>query len=232
MQFTFKDDGTLNIDMTKYINDLLNEYNIEGTANTPAANYLFDVMDTSPALDNVNKELFHTLTAKLLYLSKRSRPDILLAVSYLTTRVNNPNISDYNKLQRVLKYLKGSKELTLTLFGNGTEIICDIDTSFAIHNDFKGHTGATNSLGKGVIHAESSKQKLNTKSSTETELVGLSDYYPQATHCRNFLIEQGYKPNPLIIHQDNKSVIAMIKKGKPCSKYSRHINIRYFFIKD
>jgi hypothetical protein len=232
MQFTFKDDGSLNVEMNKYINDLLNEYNVEGTAVTPATNNLFDVMNESPELDNIKKEMFHTVTAKLLYLAKRSRPDILLAVSYLTTRVNNPNISDSNKLQRVLKYLNGSKDLSLTLYGDGSEVLSDIDTAFAIHNDYKGHTGATKSLGKGTIHAESSKQHLNTKSSTETELVGLSDYFPQAIHCRNFLIEQGYKPKPLVIHQDNQSVIAMIKKGKPSSKYSRHINIRYFFIKD
>ena len=94
-------------------------------------------------------------------------------------------------------------------------------------------TGSANSLGKGTIHADSSKQRLNTKSSTETEIVGLTDQYPQAVYSRNFIIdEQGYDIKPLIINQDNQSVIAMIKRGKPSSKYSRHINIRYFFIKD
>ena len=232
MQFTFKENGSLRIDMSKYIDYMLNEYNIEGTAATPAANYLFDVMTESPELDNIKKEMFHTITAKLLYLAKRSRPDILLAVSYLTTRVNCPNVSDFNKLQRVLKYLNGSKSLTLTLYGDGSQLLCDIDTSFAVHDDYKGHTGSANSLGKGTIHADSSKQRLNTKSSTETEIVGLTDQYPQAVYSRNFIIEQGYDTKPLIINQDNQSVIAMIKRGKPSSKYSRHINIRYFFIKD
>ena len=124
MQFTFKENGSLRIDMSKYIDNMLNEYNIEGTAATPAANYLFDVMTESPELDNIKKEMFHTITAKLLYLAKRSRPDILLAVSYLTTRVNCPNVSDFNKLQRVLKYLNGSKNLFLTLFyGDGSQLL-------------------------------------------------------------------------------------------------------------
>jgi hypothetical protein len=161
-----------------------------------------------------------------------------LAVSYLTTRVNCRNVSDFNKLQRVLKYLNGSKNLTLTLNdGDGSQLLlCDIYTSFAVHDDHKGHTGSANSLGKGTIHADSSKQRLNTppkkRSSTESERVGLTDQYPQAVYSRNFIIEQGYDIKPLIINQDNQSVIAMIKRGKPSSKYSRHINIRYFFIKD
>ena len=80
MKLTFKTNGELNVDMSKYINELLNEYNITGTCNTPASNYLFDIMENSPLLDNDNKELYHTITAKLLYLAKRARPDILLAV--------------------------------------------------------------------------------------------------------------------------------------------------------
>ena len=41
--------------------------------------------------------------------------------------------------------------------------------------DFKSHTGATLSLGNGMICSMSTKQKLNTRSSTEAELVGVND---------------------------------------------------------
>ena len=56
-----------------------------------------------------DKEYFHTCTAKLLYLSKRVRPDILLPVSFLCTRVNSPTVEDNEKLNRVLGYLKATK---------------------------------------------------------------------------------------------------------------------------
>lgn len=49
------------------------------------------------------------------------------------------------------------------------------------------------SLGHGIIHAKSSKQKLNTKSSTEAEVVGVSDYVPFKILMTNFLREQGYE---------------------------------------
>ena len=71
-----------------------------------------------------------------------------------------------------------------------------------------------------------------TKSSTEAELVGLSDAATQAIHTRNFIEAQGYTTSPLTIYQDNMSTIALIKRGEPCSERSRHINIRRFWLKE
>ena len=48
----------------------------------------------------------------------------------------------------------------------------------ALYNDMHGHSGELVSIGKGVIHIKTSKQKLNTKSSTETEIAAASDYIP------------------------------------------------------
>ena len=107
-----------------------------------------------------------------------------------------------------------------------------LDASFAVHNDMKGHTGGTMSFGKGVLHAKSSKQKLNTKSSTETELVGVSEYIPYTIWMKKFLHEQGYKVTGNV-YQDNQSSIRMEKNGRNfCTGNSRHVNIRFFFVKD
>ena len=62
---------------------------------------------------------------------------------------------------------------------NGMEIMeTYVDASYAVHHDMKGHTGGLLTLGRGIVQGKASKQKLNTKSSTETELVGASDYIP------------------------------------------------------
>ena len=42
----------------------------------------------------------------------------------------------------------------------------------------KSHSGAMMSMGQGAEISGSKKQKLNTKSSTESELVGVDDYMP------------------------------------------------------
>jgi hypothetical protein len=80
---------------------------------------------------------------------------------------------------------------------------------------------------------KSSKQRLKTKSSTEAELVGASDYLPHAIWARKFLQKQGYAIKQNTFYQDNQSAIRFEKNGrKSCGPNSRHIDIRYFFIKD
>jgi hypothetical protein len=81
--------------------------------------------------------------------------------------------------------------------------------------------------------SKSSKQKLNTKSSTEAELVGASGYLPYPIWAKKFLAAQGYALKENVFYQDNQSTIRFEKNGrKSCGPNSRHIDIRYFFIKD
>lgn len=90
-------DGKLIIRMESYIQSLL-EYlpgGFEGIASTPAADYLFTVDDSAERLlDTEYGELFHSTTAKLLFLGKRGRPDIQTAVALLCTRMTHPDVDD------------------------------------------------------------------------------------------------------------------------------------------
>jgi hypothetical protein len=97
----------------------------------------------------------------------------------------------------------------------------------------RSHTGGVLSMGRGAIYGTSTRQKLTTKSSTEAELVGVSDILPQVLWTRYFLEAQGYDINDNLLYQDNKSAILLEKNGKMSSgKRTRHINIRYFFVTD
>ena len=108
-----------------------------------------------------------------------------------------------------------------------------VDASYRIHQDKRGHTGGIMSGGIGILHHKSSKQKLNTKSSTETEVVGASDYITYTLWMKRFLNEQGYKVNRTIYYQDNKSAMKLESNGwRSKGEKSRHIDIRYFFIQD
>jgi hypothetical protein len=136
------------------------------------------------------------------------------------------------KLIRIGKYLNGTKDVHLRLSAKDMVVSAFIDASFATHHDMKSHTGAMITLGNGAIRSRSSKQRLVSKSSTESELIGLSDELSQVIWTRNFLIEQGYNQLPANIHQDNKSTMVIAAKGKSNSPRCRHINIRYYFVKD
>ena len=107
------------------------------------------------------------------------------------------------------------------------------DAAFAVHPDMKSHTGGIMSLGKGAVQSISTKQKLNTKSSTEAELVGADDVLSHILWTKHFMEAQGYKAKQTILYQDNTSAILLEKNGRnSAGKRSRHINIRYFYIKD
>ena len=65
------------------------------------------------------------------------------------------------------------------------------DAAFATHNNFRSHTRGTMTMGQGGVVNISTKQKLNTKSSTEDELIGIDDISGQLLWTNYFLKEQG-----------------------------------------
>ena len=133
-----------------------------------------------------------------------------------------------------MKYLRGTKELPLILSTNKNGIVkWYVDGSFGIHPNMKGHTGGGLTLGTGFPFVTSTKQKLNTRSSTESELVAVDDCMPAICWTRYFLESQGYGVFENILYQDNQSAILLEKNGKASSsKRTKHINIRYFFVTD
>lgn len=101
--------------------------------------------------------------------------------------------------------------------GTSEDITIDayVDAAYGNHTDGKGHTGMLISLGKGgAVNAKSTKQKLVSKSSTEAELIAVSDSSSQIIWTRDFLANQGYNTGPANIYQDNQSTIKLVEKGK------------------
>jgi hypothetical protein len=236
MTIDYSTDGKVKIIMVPYIQEMLDDLpnDMAGEAATPAATHLFQVNEDADKLDENTAQMFHHNVAKLLFLCKRARPDIQTPVAFLCTRVKNPDVDDYKKLTRVMRFLRGTINDPLTLEADNLSLIkWWIDAAYAVHPDMKSHTGGTMTLGKGSPYSACVKQKLNTKSSTEAELVGVSDIMPQVLWTRYFLQAQGYTVSDSIVYQDNQSAMLLEKNGRgSSSKRTRHINIRYFFVPD
>jgi len=153
-------------------------------------------------------------------------------VAFLCTRVKNLDEDDYKKLTRVIQYLRGTKDITLTIEPSNSPKWW-VDSSYAVHLDMKSHTGIFMTIGKGGMYTTSCKQKLNTKSSTEVELAAIDDAMAQVLWTRHFLAAQG-EPVPITtIYQGNKSTILLSKNGKgSSSRRTKHLDVHYFFITD
>jgi hypothetical protein len=95
--------------MLFYIEKILNDYEDLGKQGTPGSKSTFEVDKSAEALGELEKKKFHMTVAKLLYLCKRARPDIMTVVSFLCTRVKSPTVEDKVKLIQLLEYLNRTK---------------------------------------------------------------------------------------------------------------------------
>jgi hypothetical protein len=101
------------------------------------------------------------------------------------------------------------------------------------HKDGKSHTGSCVVIGDvGAVHCRSTKQEIVVRSSTWSELVGVSNALNQGLDMREFHKGQGYKMGLMILYRDNLSCIAMLARGRPGAERTRHIAIRYYWTKE
>lgn len=223
----------IHVDMRAYIDKCLEEKDVSVRYTSPAGEDLFTIDENSKLLDDVGKKQFHSDVARLLYLGKRTRGQILTAVSHLATRVGAPTENDQKKLLRIMGYLKRTRDEVMHMKPGGkVQPEVYIDASFGVHHDGTSRTGMCVMLGGVAVGNWSMKQRLVTKSSTEAEVVGLSDGLTSALWMRELLGEQGYDMGPMKVYQDNQGVISIMKAGRRPNHRTRHLNVRHFFARD
>jgi len=153
------------------------------------------------------------LVGVLVYISMRTRPDIITAVGILATKLGNPTIYLLEQCYRVFGYLLRTKEKKLIL-GTSTskDIIILSDT------DYAGDLTTCHSRGcavayvmGGCVHFQSKNLAKKTTSSGESEFFGLHETVGVKQMIVNLLEELTFKPNLPIILADNMSAIMMCK---------------------
>ena len=177
---------------------------------TAAPETLFRIDEDLIKLDSNLATIFHNIVVKTLFVTKRTRPNTATAIAFLTTRVREPNMDDWKKLQHLVEYLRGTSNMILTLSVDKLSILeWYVDASFAVHGNMCGHTGGGLMVGKGFPIVCSTKRKLNTSSLMESELVRVDDMMPMILWTRHFMLAQGYKVKGNINYQDNKSKLLL-----------------------
>lgn len=235
--FDFSKEGEVSLSMTDYVDNAVklyeDTYGILGVSKTPANDDIFKVDESSGFLDTNKAKDYHSHVMRAQYLAKHQRFDIVFPVSILNKRVKKPSNKDWNDLEKLLKYLKTTRDRKLTLRpGDLNTITAYIDASFGVHPDMKGHAGCVTLLGNAPIYVKASAGKLNTKSTTEEELCGVYEHTNTPIWSRNFLKEVGYGKQITTIKQDNKSTISLIREGRAKALSTKHIDRRYFYVKN
>ena len=166
--------------------------------------------------------------------NSHSRPDILYAVSILSSRSSVPNKDDLKALSRLIAYLIHSKTLGITFRADSDiQLYGYADASFASPSEnYRSHSGYTIHLGLGSapIAAYSKRQVIVSLSSTEAELEALRAECTLTLWVLGFLGDLGYSLNdPVTIFDDNKTAITILSTDFSDGNWARtrHFGIQY-----
>jgi hypothetical protein len=148
--------------------------------------------------------------------------------------VREPDLDDWRKLDHMIILLKADRLRKWVLATDDSkDLMWYVDCTFAVHSDYRSHTGGGLTIGKGFAISVSKAHRLNVRSLTEGEIVLVDDCLSLILWGCEFMISQGYGCNRNIILQDNKSSILLENNGKASSgKRMRRMNICFFNITD
>ena len=192
------------------------------TANEEAENYL-----------RIQQRFFIQLQKGYCIL-KKGMAHIEMAIAFFCTRVDRNDVDNWKKLKRVITWLQWTiNDVRIIGCDNLDGLFTWVDASYAVWDNTRIQTGVCLSTRCGMINSKYRKQLLNKKSSTEAELVEVSDYLPYNIHLVSFMKEQKYEFKINKLYKYNQLAIKMEWNGKSsCTINSRHVNICYSFVKE
>jgi hypothetical protein len=215
-----------------YATKIVQASGVTKTASCPTHRQLVTGKPSTPA-PKTDPKRFLSLMMSAMFLGKRTRPEILTSLSYLGSRITDPDEYDMVCLLRIFEYLKGTLDRGLYFHPESMQLYYWCDAAYGTHTaDMKGHTGMMATLGymNAPILAKSNKQKLNTRSSTEAELVALDDTVLNLLWLIQIITFMGYPQEPVIVFQDNQSTMTVCNAGHSKSGKLKHMAIRWHFI--
>ena len=185
----------------------------------------------SKFFDDVN--YYQQIVGSLIYLSNSTRPDIAYAVSYLARSMTAPTEENFSNAKRVLRYLKGSRNLALNFNNKNQDLFAYSDSSYAEEKDRKSVGGYVTMIAGSPISWKSKKQPIIAQSSMEAEYITLAETAKEIEWIRKLQREIFPKSTttPTTIFEDNQSTINL-SKNPIHSNRSKHIDVRYHKIQE
>jgi hypothetical protein len=232
MQLEQLEDRSIKVSLGSMTNNIMERRGITSSSTCPSNQLLFTNKDDPSQDYSSNSTDFKSQTYELMFLD-RVRIDIKKECGVLASASNNPGPIAYQMLNKVQRYLHGTKDAFIILGCSNIQLNVYVDAAYAVHPDSKSHTGIYVTLGKngGPILVKSYKQRMVTTSSTEAELLALVDGVKKSLPLLKILGDIGFKAH-MKVWQDNQSTIQIANKGEGFGTKAKHFRVRHDFLKD
>jgi len=180
------------LNQAKYCKDLLRKFEMD------KCKPIITPFSTSCHLDHdeagmaVDETKYRGLIGSLLYLTA-SKPDIMFAVCMCARFQSAPKESHFNAAKRIMKYLQGTKEVSLWYPGNiSLSLTSYSDSDFAgCKIDRKSTSGTYHLLGSSLISWQCKKQACVALSTAEAEYIAAGSCCAQTIRLRQQLNDFG-----------------------------------------
>ena len=170
-----------------------------------------------------------------MWLVVMSRPDITSTVRAVSRHSNNPAERHWKAVLQIIRYLLGTKDLSLTFeWGSGLEISVFADANYAEKADERRSvSGVVVTVGKSSVSWFSSTQKIVTLLTTEAEYVALGDGVKEALFVKGVLSFSipSISENCIKVFVDNDGAISLANNPLSSAR-TEHIDVRFHFIRE
>ena len=225
---------TIHLSNTDYIQKIVSRFNMEDKfAPTPSTNPLLLNKGTA-SLKEINH--YQQKVGSINYAAIATRPDIAKVASHLATFMTNPGPMHFEAVNRVLAYLNYTKKVGIRYSANSEASECFItssDAAFGDHKDRHSSEGYLATLYGGPIDWRASKQKTITTSSTEAELLAISEAGKTVQWWKRLFAAIGFDPeHHLTIRCDNMQTIRILCRDDPAVRTKlRHVDIHQHWLR-
>ena len=222
---------TINIGQRQFCIDLLDQFGMSDCG-APLSARTSDVPVNSPPLNTKHFD-YPALVGKLLYLSNCTRPDITAAVNYLRRFMSCPTELHWEHAKRVLRYIKGTMDYSLTYIGNcPPSPLCFQDASFGDGPDRRSRNAYVIIMcGAAIAWCSRLQSTVALSTAVEAEYMSLAAACQEILHVRQLLKSLGIDfKRPFLMFEDNQGCISLATNAMTTTR-TKHIDIKYHFVR-
>lgn len=226
-------DSGLFMNQSKYAHELLEVAGMIDCA--PVATPLPQKLDNLPGQDEFfsDPSYFRSLAGKLQYLTL-TRPDLQFSVNFICQKMHQPSVSDFLLLKRILRYVKGTSEMGITINrGSDSTLLCYSDSDWAGCRDTRRSTGGfCTFLGSNIISWSAKRHETVSKSSTEAEYRTMSLAASEVAWLQNLLKTMGLTQQRLpLMLCDNLSAVCLTANPR-FHKRTKHFEVDFHYVRE